>query len=74
MARNRQNRTTGECPIKTLSKPRLSAQLLSTTWQQTEMQMQEDLRKMKDWSNRFSTMAAKQAHCFRFFEPKQNVA
>ena len=39
---------------------RLSAQLLSTTWQQTEMQIQADLGKMREWSDRFETMTSKQ--------------
>ena len=40
--------------------PRLSAQLLSTTWQQTQLQMESDLEKMNEWARRFETMVAKQ--------------
>lgn len=39
---------------------RLSAQLLHTTWQQTELQCQSDLAKLRDWSHKFDLYATKQ--------------
>ena len=39
---------------------RLSAQLLSTTWQQTQLQIDSDLSKMREWAKRFETMVSKQ--------------
>ena len=39
---------------------RLSAQLLNTTWQQTELQCESDLAKLQEWSQQFEIYAAKQ--------------
>ena len=39
---------------------RLSAQLLHTTWQQTELQCQSDLAKLREWSHKFDLYATKQ--------------
>ena len=40
---------------------RLSAQLLKTTWQQCELDMNEDLQKLSTWANDFNTYASQQA-------------
>ena len=59
---------------------RLSAQLLHTTWQQTELQCDSDVSKLKEWSHQFEMYASKQAlssqifrhfvkHCFHRHEP-----
>ena len=40
---------------------RLSAQLLQTTWEQTELQVESDLQKLQDWSLKFDLFAGKQA-------------
>lgn len=40
---------------------RLSAQLLATSWQQTELGIQSDLLKLKTWAQEFDLFAQKQA-------------
>lgn len=39
----------------------LSAQLLNTTFQQTELQCESDMVKLRDWAQKFEVYAAKQA-------------
>ena len=39
---------------------RLSAQLLNTTFQQTELQCESDMVKLRDWAQKFEVYAAKQ--------------
>ena len=53
----------GTCEIQSPcsdSVPRLSAQLLHTTWQQTELNCEADLKKLKEWSQKFDLFASKQ--------------
>jgi len=45
-----------------LQQTRLSAQLLQTTWQQLELQIEQDMMKLQEWSNKFEAFSAKQAH------------
>ncbi|CAL1148298.1 unnamed protein product [Cladocopium goreaui] len=40
---------------------KLSAQLLNTTFQQTELQCESDMVKLRDWAQKFEVYAAKQA-------------
>ena len=40
---------------------RLSAQLLQTTWDQTALQCENDLNKMKEWSKKYAMFSSKQA-------------
>ena len=47
--------------VATWTHQRLSAQLLATTWQQTELQMEGDLAKLREWSKRFEVFASQQA-------------
>ena len=42
---------------------RLSAQLLHTTFQQTELQFDQDMAKLGEWARKFDMYAAKQADC-----------
>lgn len=51
------------CGISVSSKTldvRLSAQLLSTTWQQTQLQLEGDVQKLREWSARFEVFAGQQ--------------
>ena len=55
---------------------RLQAQLLQTTWQQTELQIESDLAKLKEWARDFDLFVSQQAlvlppnhiHIMFFFE------
>ena len=40
--------------------PRLSVQLLNTTWQQSELQCEGDLAKLTEWCQQFEIFASKQ--------------
>ena len=58
--------------IKTNSS-RLSEQLLKTTWQQLELQVEQDLCKLRHWSTMFDSFVGKQAgFCLEPFRLKPN--
>ena len=43
---------------------RLTAQLMETTWNQIELQVEEDLMKMRQWASQFHLFASQQACLF----------
>lgn len=47
---------------------RLNAQLLQTTWQQTELQMKSDLELLKGWGRKFDLHASQQAGLIMYWE------
>lgn len=50
---------------------RLSAQLLETTWQQTQLSIDADIAKLDEWSVRFATFASQQsAMDFKFLNDR----
>ena len=42
--------------------PRLSEILLKTTWQQTELEVEEDLAVLREWAQQFDLFSKQQAH------------
>ena len=44
--------------------PRLNAQLLQTTWSQTEVQFQQDLLKLQNWAGQYALFSQQQAMVF----------
>ncbi|CAK9081890.1 unnamed protein product, partial [Durusdinium trenchii] len=52
---------------------RLNAQLLQTTWQQTELQMKSDLELLKGWGRKFDLHASQQGSLdFKFISDRYN--
>ena len=43
-----------------LSNTRLSAQLLQTTWQQSKLQFESDVNKLKEWAGRWGLFSSQQ--------------
>ena len=43
---------------------RLSAQLLQTTWHQTELNFEADLEKLKSWASKFQLFSGQQVGCW----------
>ena len=42
--------------------PRLSEILLKTTWQQTELEVEDDLTALNEWAKQFDLFSKQQAH------------